>query len=127
MPAAPKVTGVDCTISPSITAAIAGNPSATINGAMIAAAVPNPAAPSMNAPKHQVMMTICTRRSGLIAEKLSLMTCTAPDAFSVFRSRIAPKTINRMSKVSTSPCNDAAITRSSGTCQSHSAMAAAST
>ena len=51
---------------PSITAVIAGNPSATSNGAVIAAGVPNPDAPSIKLPKSQLMMTSCTRRSGVI-------------------------------------------------------------
>ncbi len=66
VPTAPNVTAVLWIIKPSITAAIAGKPNATINGAAMAAGVPNPAAPSMNEPNNQAMMSAWTRRSSLI-------------------------------------------------------------
>lgn len=40
VPTAPKLTGVVCTIRPTITAAIAGNPMASSSGATTAAVVP---------------------------------------------------------------------------------------
>lgn len=51
VPTAPKLTGVDCTISPTMTAAIAGNPMASSSGATTAAVVPYPETPSMKEPK----------------------------------------------------------------------------
>ena len=53
-------------IIPIITALAAGKPIATIRGAATAAGAPNPAAPSMNEPKSQAMITNCTRRSWLM-------------------------------------------------------------
>ena len=58
VPTAPNDTGVDCTIMPSITAPIAGKPSATSKGAATAAGVPKPDAPSMKQPNsHATIIT----------------------------------------------------------------------
>ena len=51
VPTAPKLTGVDWMINPTITAAIAGKPIASNSGATTAAGVPKPEAPSMKLPK----------------------------------------------------------------------------
>ena len=103
MPTAPKVTGVLWTIMPSITAVIAGNPSATSNGAVIAAGVPNPDAPSIKLPKSQLMMTSCTRRSGVIVANPARIAVIAPECFSVLSRSIAAKMMKRISNVMNSP------------------------
>ncbi|MCY1453221.1 hypothetical protein D9M71_701990 [compost metagenome] len=56
-PTAPNETGVDCTSMPSTTAAMAGKPRATINGATTAAGVPKPDAPSMKQPNSQATIS----------------------------------------------------------------------
>ena len=76
---------------PATTAAIAGNPSPTINGTATAAGVPKPAEPSMNEPNSQAITITCTRRSGLTSVNPRRIVRRAPDSFSVFSSRIAPK------------------------------------
>ena len=103
VPTAPKVTGVLWIIIPSITAARAGKPNATISGAAMAAGVPKPDAPSIKAPKSQAMITTCTRRSELIPAKPLRMAVTAPECLSVLSSKIAPKMMKRMSKVMKRP------------------------
>ena len=55
---------MDWMIRPTMTAAIAGKPSASSSGATTAAGVPKPEAPSMKEPNSQPMMIACTRRSG---------------------------------------------------------------
>ena len=110
---------------PIMTAAMAGNPSATSSGATIAAGVPKPDAPSMNEPNSHAMMIICTRRSGLISAKPERMVCTAPLYFSVLSSRIAPKMIQSTAMVISTPCTVEAATRANGIPQKRSAIAAA--
>jgi hypothetical protein len=78
VPSAPKVTGVDWMISPHMTAAMAGKPSASSSGAATAAGVPKPDAPSMKEPNSQAMITAWTRRSGLMRVKPARIDAMAP-------------------------------------------------
>jgi len=110
VPTAPNVTAVLWIIIPTITAAAAGKPMATIRGAAMAAGVPNPLAPSMNEPKSHPMMTICTRRSSLMEWKLRRMAATPPECSNVLRSSSAPKMMIRMSTVMNRPWIDDAHT-----------------
>ena len=91
VPTAPKVTGVLWIIMPIITAAMAGKPIATSNGATMAAGVPKPDAPSKKEPKSQATITTCTRRSVLMVVKVARITATAPDCSNTLSSKIAPK------------------------------------
>ncbi len=125
VPTAPNDTGVLWIIIPATTAAIAGKPSPTISGTVTAAGVPNPAAPSINAPNSQAMMMTCTRRSAEMLVKPLRMTASAPLCLSVFSSRIAPKMMNSSRSVSESPLIDAAATCTPGTCQTNRASPAA--
>ncbi len=127
VPTAPKVTAVLWIIIPIITAAAAGKPKATIKGAATAAGVPNPAAPSMNEPNSQAMMTTCTRRSSLMPWKLRRIAATPPECSSVLSSRIAPKMISRMSKVMNRPWIVDAAMRCGSTRQMLQARATAAT
>ncbi len=93
MPTAPKLTGVLWMVSPTMTAAMAGKPSASSSGATTAAGVPKPDAPSMKLPNSQPMMIACTRRSGLMLVKPARMVDMAPLLVSVSSSSSAPNTM----------------------------------
>ena len=108
------MTGVLCTIIPSMTAVMAGKPSATSNGAVIAAGVPNPDAPSMKLPKSQLMMMTWTLRSGVIFAKPARIAAMAPECFNVLSNRIAAKMMNRISNEMKSPWIDAAAIWATG-------------
>ncbi len=125
VPTAPKVTGVLWIIMPIMTAAMAGKPRATSRGAAMAAGVPKPEAPSMKEPKSQAMMTTWTRRSLLMLAKPRRIAVIAPEYFNVLSSRIAPKTMKRISKVIASPWMVEAATLATGTCQKKRAIPAA--
>ena len=103
VPTAPNVTGVLWIIMPIITAPAAGKPMATMSGAATAAGVPNPAAPSINEPKSQAMITTWIRRSSLMPWNDLRMAATPPERSSVLRRRMAPKMINRRSNVRNNP------------------------
>ncbi len=93
VPTAPKLTGVLWMTRPTITAAIAGKPSASSSGATTAAGVPKPDAPSMKLPNSQPMMIAWTRRSGLMLVKPARMVDIAPLLVRVSSRSRAPKTM----------------------------------
>jgi hypothetical protein len=64
VPKAPNATGAVLAISARPDAYSGGKPAPIMSAAEIATGVPNPAAPSMNAPKLNAMSIACTRRSG---------------------------------------------------------------
>ena len=90
-------------ISATVTAAMAGNPTAMSRGAATAAGVPNPAAPSMKAPNIQAMIMAWMRRSGVISMNPLRMVATAPLFVRVFNMSSAPKTIQRMAAQMVTP------------------------
>ena len=73
------------------------------SGAARAAGVPNPAAPSMKAPKMKPMMMACSLASGVIPLNMPLMAAMAPDWDSVFMIRIAPKIMTSVSNALRKP------------------------
>src|SRR5699024_7887600 len=117
VPTAPKLTGVDWMINPTITAAIAGKPIASNSGATTAAGVPKPEAPSMKLPKSQPMMMACTRLSEEIWSKPALMRFIAPDTVTVDKRSRAPKTIYRSVAATTTPSTVAAARAVGVICQ----------
>ena len=56
VPALPKVTDTLLDNKDKTTAAIGGNPNATMSGAQMAAGLPKPAAPSRKLPSNQAMI-----------------------------------------------------------------------
>ena len=70
--------------------------------------VPNPEAPSIKHPNNQAIKITWIRLSGLILEKPFLMVVIAPEYFKVFKSKIAPKIIQRILKVIIKPWIDEA-------------------
>ena len=70
------------------------------------------------------MIMTCTRRSVLMSAKPCRITASAPEYFSVFRSRIAPKMIIRISNVMNRPWIDAAATALPGIPHTETAMTA---
>ncbi|AMD00912.1 hypothetical protein LOKO_01844 [Halomonas chromatireducens] len=115
---------MDWIIMPTTTAARAGKPRATINGAATAAGVPKPEAPSMKQPNSQATMMACTRRSGLMPEKPLRMAVMPPECFMALSSRMAPKMIHRIETVRIKPCNEEAMTRVKVISQANRAMRA---
>ncbi len=91
VPTAPKLTGVLWMTSPTITAAMAGKPRASISGATTAAGVPKPEAPSMKLPKSQPMMIAWIRRSGVMSVKVARIVAMAPLPLRVASRSRAPK------------------------------------
>lgn len=127
VPTAPKLTGVDWMMSPTMTAAIAGNPSASMSGAATAAGVPKPEAPSMNEPNSQPMMIACTRRSAEMLSNPALMRSMAPEAMTVASSRSAPNTIYSRVSAMMNPSSVAAASAAGCTCQTNAPMPSATT
>ena len=121
VPTAPNVTGVLWMISVHITAARAGNPSASSSGPATAAGVPKPDAPSMNAPNIQATMMSCTRRSRDTSMKPRRMEAAAPLSERVCSSRIAPKMIHSSETAMIDPRIEAAATWIPDTSQNTSA------
>ncbi len=117
VPMAPNDTGLLSATRASVTAAIGRNPSATRSGAVTAAGVPKPAAPSRNAPKSQAITMTCTRGSGEMRANPRRIAAIAPPAVRTLRSRMAPNTIQRMEAAISTPSIDAARTRRTGTPQ----------
>src|SRR5690625_1170450 len=78
-----------------ITAAIAGKPKANSKGAPTADGVPKPDEPSISEPKSQATMMTCTRRSGETSMNPWRIALSAPHSLRVFKSKIAPNTINK--------------------------------
>ena len=91
MPAEPKDTGVLWISIPETTAASGGKPSPTRSGTVTAAGVPNPAEPSMNAPKSQAISRTWMRRSGVMPVNPRRITANAPLSWRVWSSSSAPK------------------------------------
>ena len=67
------------------------NPSPTSNGTATAAGVPNPAEPSMNAPKSHAITMTCTRRSGVMLVKPFRIVLRAPLSLRVFKQQDGAK------------------------------------
>ncbi len=107
VPAPPNGTGIVLQISATATAATAGKPSPTSNGAVNAAAAPKPAAPSINPLNSHASTTVCTRRSEEIFENELLIDASAPLFFSTFKRKIAPKIIRIISNAFSTPKTDA--------------------
>ena len=63
----------------------------------------------------------------LMRVKPARIEVIAPECFSVFSIRMAPKMMSRMSNVMTSPCTVDAATRAVGTCHTQIAIAADAT
>jgi len=102
-PAPPQEHGV---ASPSRARAMdvmGSKPSATRNGAAIAAGAPAPAAPSRKMGSIIPMMTTCTRRSSLMRAMVPLTSSIAPVARSRFRITKAPNTISTIFSPSLMP------------------------
>lgn len=108
-PTTPNVTGVELYMSDIITAAIGENPSPTSKGAQITAGVPNPATPSMNAPKTNPIMIAYMRLSLVILLKLYFILSIAPLSSSVYKINSAPRTIISILVAIKTPLIEAAI------------------
>ena len=93
VPTAPKETGVLWMMRPTITAAAAGKPRAINRGAVTAAGVPKPDAPSMKLPNSHPTTIAWMRRSRLRPVSESRIVRTAPLRVMVDRRRRAPKTM----------------------------------
>ena len=78
MPSAPKATGAVLPISASPAAGSGRKPRPISMAAEIATGVPNPAAPSMNAPKLNAISSTCTRRSSARPAIVCLTTSNCP-------------------------------------------------
>ena len=117
MPAAPNGTGVEFRMRQATAAAIGGKPRPMSKGAAIAAGVPKPAAPSMNALKAKPMMTSWMRASSVMPLNMPWMRCIAPAAFSMFMRRIAPKMMSRVSMEPRKPATENAATFCGSICQ----------
>ena len=78
VPSAPNATGAVLAISVSPAAYSGGNPAPIKQRAEIATGVPNPAAPSRNAPKLNAINSACSRRSGDIATTDAFTFSNAP-------------------------------------------------
>jgi hypothetical protein len=94
VPTAPNDTGVLFAIRATITAAKAGKPKDSNNGATSAAGVPKPADPSINAPNSHATIIVWILRSCDIEAKPRLIVPSAPLSLSVNNKVSAPKTIN---------------------------------
>lgn len=127
VPTAPNDTGVDWMIMPNITAASAGNPTATISGPATAAGVPKPEAPSMKQPNSQAIRITWMRRSGLMRANPLRMPAMPPECLSVLSSSSAPKMIHSTCTAMISPSSVAAATRLKLTPHANSAIAAVTT
>ena len=78
-------------------------PSATRNGAAIAAGAPAPAAPSRKIGSIMPMMTTCTRRSSLMRAMVFLTSSIAPVSRRMLRMTKAPKTMSTIFRPSLMP------------------------
>ena len=102
-PAPPHEAGVASPSSAMATAVTGSNPSATRNGAAMAAGAPAPAAPSR---KMGIIMPItmtCTRRSSLMRAMVAFTSSIAPVSRRRFRITNAPNTISTILKPSLTP------------------------
>ena len=127
VPMAPNDTGLLSAINARTTAAKGVRPSATSNGAVIAAGVPKPAAPSRKAPNSQAIRITCARGSGEMCMKPSRIAAIAPLAVRIFSRRMAPSTIHRIEAAMITPSIDAASTWTAGTPQNTTLAAAVRT
>ncbi len=98
VPTAPNETGEESSIKAKTAAAKGGKPNTISKGAAKAAGVPKPAAPSINATKNTPIIISCTLLSSDIALKPLLISPIAPEYFMVFKIKIAPKIIIKISK-----------------------------
>ena len=117
VPRAPNETGLLSATSARTTAAMGEKPSAVSSGAVIAAGVPKPAAPSRKAPNSQAMITTWARGSGVMRVKPIRMASRAPLAASTLSRAIAPNTIHNIETAITTPSRVAASTSRTGTLQ----------
>ena len=78
MPSDPNATGVVLAMSASVAAMIGANPSPASIDAVIATGAPNPAMPSMSAPKQNATITTWMRRSPVARASERRMTSKSP-------------------------------------------------
>ena len=96
VPMAPNATGAVLAMSDRLPASSAGKPRPTSSAAEIATGVPNPQAPSMNAPNEKAMSSACTRRSPDRCATDCLTTSKVPVWTARSKRKIAQSTIQPM-------------------------------
>ena len=96
VPSAPKATGAVLPIKASPAAGSGLNPNPISNAAQIATGVPNPAAPSINAPKLKAISNTCKRRSSVSPAIDCLMISNFPVCTVMSKTNMAHSTIQPM-------------------------------